>query len=103
MKGPITISMALSWRKTLAERHGELVGLRNQNSVRETRYYGANVDKERVVEPLYDTVELDRTITAVAREIRNLDEAVKNTNQLTQVKDYERDDAVLGELVPVKK
>lgn len=99
MKGPISISVALSWRKTLSERHQELVSLRNQNSIQETRYYGANVDKERVIAPLYNVVELDKAVTRIAREIRLLDEAVKATNQATTVQGYERDDSVLGELV----
>ena len=97
----ITISNALGWRKTLQERHSELVSLRNQNSARETRIYGAT-DKERIVVPLYDVVALDNAVTRVAREIRKLDEAVKNTNMNTQVADYDRDEAVLGELVPAK-
>ncbi len=103
MKGPISISVALGWRKTLLERHNELTGLRNQNAVLETRYYGANVDKQRIIEPLYDAVALDNLISKMGREIRVLDEAVKQTNQVTKVLDYERDDSVLGELVPAKK
>src|ERR1700693_5557366 len=94
MKGPISLSVALGWRKTLMERHGELVGLRGQNATRTTQYYGANVDKERVIDPLYDVVELDRLITNVAREVRFLDEAVKLTNQATEVTNYIRDDSV---------
>lgn len=85
------------------ERHSELVALRNTNAVRETRYYGANVDKERVIDPLYDVVELDNLTTKIAREIRLLDEAVKATNQNTKVEAYERDDEVLGSLVAAKK
>jgi len=103
MKGPITISTALSWRKTLSERHNELVSLRNQNAQQETRYYGANVDKERVIEPLYDVVELDNPVTSIAREVRLLDEAIKATNQVTEVKGYERNDDVLGTLVAAKE
>lgn len=99
---PITISQALSWKKTLAERHNELVGLRNQNAVQETRFYGANVDKERVINPLYDVVALDKLISNLAREIRNLDEAVKTTNAATNVANYERDDDILGELTAAK-
>lgn len=98
----ITISQGMSWRKILTERHNELVNLRNQNSVRETRMYGANVDKERIIEPLYDVVALDKAITRIAREISNLDEAIKGTNQTTNIANYNRDDAVLGELQPVK-
>lgn len=99
----ITISNALSWRKTLTERHTELTSLRNTNANRETRYYGANVDKERVVEPVYDVISLDNSITSIAREIRKLDEAIKDTNQATEVRSYDRDEAVLGTLVPAKK
>lgn len=102
MKTAISISAAISWKKTLQERHDELVGLRNQNSATERRYYGANADKLHVVEPLYDLVALDNAITRIAREIRILDEAVKTTNQSTNVKDYERDDEILGELVARK-
>jgi hypothetical protein len=101
MKGPISISDALAWRKTLNERHDELVVLRNKNAAEETRYYGANVDKERVLKPLYDVVALDKLVTQVAREIRKLDEAVRATNQKTKVANYERDDDVLGELTPM--
>lgn len=103
MNGPISISVALGWRKTLLERHAELIKLRSENANLETRYYGANVDKERVVEPLYDVVSLDNTISRIALEIRKLDEAVKATNQATTVADYERTEAVLGELVAAKK
>ena|SRR5258708_6786150 len=99
----ISLSVAMSWRKTLQDRHNELVQLRNQNSVQETRFYGANVDKERVIEPRYDVVALDNLVTNVAKEIRKLDEAIKNTNMATTVIDYDRDDAVLGELVAAKK
>jgi hypothetical protein len=103
MKGPITISVGLSWRKTLLERHAELTGLRNTNANRETRFYGANVDKEKVIDPLYDVVELDNLLTKIARETRVLDEAIKATNQEVVVKGYERDDDVLGSLVAAKK
>lgn len=103
MKGPITLSTALSWRKTLLERHAELTGLRNTNAVRETRYYGANVDKEKVIDPLYDVVKLDELITKIARETRTLDEAIKATNNAVNVQGYERNDDVLGTLVAAKK
>lgn len=99
----ITISSALGWQKTLRDRHVELMQLRNQNSTRETRMYGANVDKERIIEPLYDVVELDNLITSVAREMRLLDEAIKTTNQNIMLVGYERDDKVLGVLVAAKK
>lgn len=99
----ITLSVAMSWRKTLQDRHTELVSLRNQNSVQETRYYGANVDKERVIEPRYDVVALDNLITEVAKEVRKLDEAIKNTNMATEVLGYSRNDDVLGTLKPAAK
>lgn len=94
----ITVSEALSWRKTLTERHAELVALRNANSTQETRYYGANVDKERIIVPVYDVKALDRTVSALAREIRLLDQSIKKSNQTVALTDYRQDDTVLGEL-----
>ena len=99
----ITISEAMGWKATLQERHNELVSLRDQNSIRETRMYGANADKERIIEPVYEAVALDSLISKVAREVRKLDEAIKRTNGLTKVDGYDRDENVLGELTPVKK
>jgi len=74
------------------------VGLRNTNAHRERLYYGANSDKERVSEPLYDPKLLDRQIATVAREQRLVDEALKRSNATTVLQGYERDDRVLGEL-----
>lgn len=99
----INLSVAMSWRKTLQDRHNELVQLRNQNSIQETRYFGANADKERVIEPRYDVISLDNTITNVAKELRKLDEAIKNTNMATDVIGYDRNDDVLGTLVAAAK
>lgn len=99
----ITISQALSWRKTLETRHNELVSLRNQNSIQETRFYGANTDREKIINPLYDVVALDKLVSNLAKEIRNLDEAVKQTNATTNVTAYNRNDDVLGELTAAPK
>lgn len=99
MTEAISISAAIGWHKTLEARHSELVSLRNSNSHQEVRTYGQN-DKERIINPLYDVIALDKTITNVAKEMRNLDEKLKLTNLSTNVKDYVRDDSVLGELVP---
>jgi len=100
MPEAITISQGLAWLKTLNERHGELVSLRNQNSARNTVHYGANADKHQTIEPKYDVVELDKLITRVAREIRVLNESIRHTNETVKVKGYERNDDVLGELSP---
>jgi hypothetical protein len=94
----ISVSEALTWQKTLKERHGELVNLRNTNAHRERMFYGQNADKERVVEPLYDVRSLDRLVVALAREMRLVDEAIKRSNAATELGGYDRDDAVLGEL-----
>jgi len=94
----ITISEALSWKKTLQIRHAELVNLRNQNSTSETRYYGANVDKERIITPVYDIKALDSLVGSLAREMRLLDQAIKKANQVTELESYLQDDSVLGEL-----
>lgn len=98
MSDKITVSEALTWQKTLKERHAELVGLRNSNAHRERAYYGANADKERVIEPLYDPKALDRQVATIARELRLLDEAIKRSNATVELGGYLRDDKVLGEL-----
>ena len=94
----ITISEGLGWLKTLNERHRELVSLRDQNSSRETRFYGANVDKTKIIEPVYNVKNLDHLVSRLAREIRLLDEAIKRTNSTIHISGYDKDDAVLGEL-----
>ena len=47
---------------------------------------------------MYDVKVLDRVVTAVAREIRLLEQALKATNAKTSIDGYEQNDAVLGEL-----
>jgi hypothetical protein len=95
----ITLNEALAWLKTLKKRHEELIALRNENSHRERRFYGAAADKELVREPVYDVRALDKAVTRVAREIRLLEQAMKATNARTVIEAYEQDDAVLGELM----
>lgn len=94
----ITVSEALSWKKTLQGRHAELVALRNQNSTETRRFYGANVDKEQIVTPIYDVKALDKLVSGLAREMRLLDQAIKKSNQTVELTDYLQDDDVLGEL-----
>lgn len=94
----MTINEAMVWLKTLRERHVELVSLRNENSATTRRYYGTAGDKEITRDPTYDVKVLDRMITRVAREMRVLDQAIKATNAVTDVKGYTQDDSALGEL-----
>lgn len=98
----ITINEALNWKKTLGERHAELISLRNQNSAHVTQYYGANADKTRETKPQYSVVKLDRMVARLAREQRLLDNAIKRTNAMQVVNDYDQDDTVLGELEAVE-
>lgn len=98
MPDKITVSEALTWQKTLKERHSELTSLRNANSSREITYYGHDNDKERKKEPLYDVKALDRQIVTIARELRLLDEAIKRSNATVVLSGFERNDDVLGEL-----
>ncbi len=91
----MTISQALSWVKTLRERHQELVQLRNQNSSQRTHLFG---DKEVKVEVLYDAKKLDKRIGLIARDIRKCEDAIKQTNATVQVVGYEKDENILGEL-----
>lgn len=95
----ITINEGLTWLKTLRERHTELLQLRNENSAVSRRYIGAHGDKEIVREPTYDVKGLDKLVTRVAREIQTLEQAIKVTNATTPIVAYQKDDAVLGEVV----
>ena len=96
--GTLTINEALVWKKTLMERHSELVSLRNENSAEVTRRYGVGGDKETTRTPTYDVKVLDKMVTRVAQEIRKLDQQIKATNGVTKVIGYVQDDSVLGEL-----
>lgn len=96
----ITISEGINWKKTLEARYIELVALRNENSREEKHWHGADANKLVEKKPLYDVIELDKTITGLAREIRQLDQAMKTTNASTKIKEYEQNDDILGELKP---
>lgn len=91
----MTISEALGWKKTLQQRHAELVRLRDQNSSTRIMHYGENREE---VKPEYDVKKLDRRITLLAREVRLCDEAIKKANAATVLEGFERRDEVLGEL-----
>ncbi len=91
----ITISDGIGNLKMLRERHAELLALRNKNAEKETRYFGANAEKQKDIEPIYNVKKLDQLVTQVAKEIRKLDQAIKAANATTPL-DYEWDDAVLG-------
>jgi hypothetical protein len=98
----LTINEALITQKTLRARYSELVGLRDANTVNETRWHGANADKPVEKRVVYDALALDRSISVLARDLRTLDMALKRTNALTLVENYEYDEGVLGELEPAK-
>jgi len=92
----MTIDEALRWMQALKIRHGELVNLRNENSKDRSRFFG---DREVSIEkPIYDVKALDKLVNRVAKEIRLLDEAIKKTNAVTTVLNYEKDESALGEL-----
>ena len=94
----ITISEGIGNLKMLRERHSELLALRNQNANKETRFLGANADKQIEREPMYDVKMLDRLVTKVATEVRKLDTAIKAMNASTTIAAYEWDDSVLGQI-----
>jgi len=94
----VTINEALTWLKTLRERHAELVSLRNENSAAVSRRYGVGGDKEVTKLPTYDVKGLDKLVTQVAREIQKLEQAIKTTNAQTTVVGYVQDVTILGEL-----
>ena len=89
----LNISQGLTWIKTLKSRHEELVTLRNENSASTRRLFGENKEIEKT--PVYSIQALDAKICGVAREIRNLDELIKETNASTQIVGYEKDEGVL--------
>lgn len=93
----ITLSKGLTWMNTLKERHRELISLRNENSMEKTQRWGET--KEDIVrKPVYDVKSLDKMISRLALEIRKLDDAIKDTNSIVEIKGYKRDDSVLGDL-----
>jgi hypothetical protein len=94
----VTISEALTWKKTLQERHAELVNLRNENSASTKRFYGVAGDKNEVKTPVYEVKKLDLLITQVARELRLVDNAIKKANAKLTVPGYDQNDSVLGEV-----
>jgi len=92
----ITINEGLAWLKTLRARHAELVALRDKNAERETRFYGANADKQIEKTPVYDVKKLDALVGSVAMEIRILDAAIKKANVMTTIQDYDQNESALG-------
>lgn len=90
----MTINEALIYKKTLDQRHAELITFRGDNKDKERRYYGPN-DKEVIKEPTYDVKVLDRRIVTLTKEQRRLELAIKQTNATTQVIGWEPDDSVL--------
>lgn len=96
--GQITLNEGLAWMKVLRQRHAELVALRDQNSEKQTRFYGANADKQVEKAPVYDVKSLDKLVGNVAKEIRLLDTAIKATNAVVIVKGYTQNEDALGVL-----
>lgn len=92
----MNISQALGWMKTLKERHRELIELRNENSKRSTRFLDSG--KEIKDEPTYAVQKLDAKVVLVAKEIRLLDQAIKDTNATTEVKGYSKNEDVLDSI-----
>jgi len=95
----ISLNLALGRIKTLLQRHNELCHLRDNNAKRTTRFgIGKDAEKEEVI-PTFNARDLDHKITILAKEIRLLDEAIKETNQKTDVIGYLWNDEVLAEIL----
>jgi len=92
----ITVSEGLGFLKTLKQRHEELKAMRDENSNREKRYYGANADKTTEKIPVYDVRKLDKTVNTLALTLRKLDSAIKAHNATTKLAGFDWDDSVLG-------
>lgn len=93
----VTVSEGIGLLKVLRERHQELVGLRNQNSYKESRYLGADANKVIEKNPVYDVKALDKTINQVALAVRQLDTAIKASNAITKLS-FTWDDSLLGKI-----
>ncbi len=94
----LTISEGIATLKMLRERHAELVALRNKNSEKETRFFGADASKQRDIVPVYDVEKLDALVTQVAKEIRKLDMALKMANASTPLHTYDWNEEVMGQV-----
>lgn len=92
----ITVSEGLGLLKTLNERHLELKALRDSNSMSERRFIGMSGDKTIDRKPVYDVKKLDVTVNRIAMVIRRLDNAIKKHNAITQLAEFDWDEAVLG-------
>jgi hypothetical protein len=92
----ITVSEGLGLLKTLKERHKELTGMRDENSNKERRFYGAAADKMTERLPVYNVKLLDKSVNRLAMEIRRLDAAVKKHNALAVLEGYDWNDEILG-------
>ena len=90
----MTVNAGLSLIKSLKQRHSELTTLRGQNLNR-TRYRQAGVADE-VEEPTYDVKLIDTKIVAIAKEIRLLDAAIKESNAKTDIDGFTHDESVLS-------
>lgn len=90
----MTVNAGLSLIKSLKQRHAELTTLRGQNLNR-TRYRQVGVADE-VEEPTYDVKIIDAKIVALAKEIRLLDAAIKESNAKTEIAGFQHDESVLS-------
>ena len=89
----MTINEGLALVKALKTRHQELQQLRGQNLNR-TRYRTMG-QPDQVEEPLYDPKKIDGRITDVAKELRQLDAAIKAANAKTNIS-FTHTESVLG-------
>jgi len=84
----MTINEGLGHLKLLKQRHSELTNLRSTNKTR-----GLYTNSERIDEPVYNVADVDRLAMNVAKEIRQLDTAIKKANAVTEL-DFEADESV---------
>ena len=89
----MNISQGLSWIKVLKARHDELVSLRNENSASTRRLFGENKEIDKT--PVYSVQALDAKVCELAKEIRKLDEGIKETNATTSIIGYTKNEDVL--------
>ena len=89
----MTVNEGLSYMKALKARHKELVELRGAN--KSERMYMRETKENYIEKPAYDVSAVDKKVMAVAKEIRLLDAAIKNSNAKTQLADFTSDETAL--------
>ena len=92
----MTVSEALTCREMLKKRITELSTLRNSNSKIFTQIMDS---RDRESKPVFDALELDRTVITLEQEMSKLDMSIKDTNAKTSLVGYDKSQQELFDLL----